>query len=237
MEFKASKRLCSATVISSRHLLTAPHCVVDTEMCLRCKQEEDYKWLVRVEMIYADKTSNPSSWTIAYGGHCNTRVGVRAIAWDQRYAILCSKFDMEIVELESDIEFDFESGSILPICLADSSFPFNDTIATFFGFGEVAENNHANHHSLYSQLRYGTARHTWTVRDGSEMFLDKRPNRTESERLNLPFMPRAQMSGGDSGGGVSTTACDWSTVLIGTISQSSYNTTQSYASILRTHID
>ncbi|GMS89779.1 hypothetical protein PENTCL1PPCAC_11954 [Pristionchus entomophagus] len=215
MEFKGSIRACSATLISSRHLLTASHCVLDIEKCFFCMNGEKQEDVQCPGYSNADKTSHPSSWTIAYGGHCDTRIGVRAIAWDERFVNKCFEFDMAIIELERYIEFDFESGSILPICLADSSFPFNDAITTFFGFGVVAENNDATQHFLYSQLRYGTALHTFTKLDGSEMFLDHRPNRTESERVNFPFMPRAQFSRGDSGGGLSTTACDGSTVLIG----------------------
>lgn len=120
---------------------------------------------------------------------------MRAIAWDERYANFCAHYDMAIVELEREIQvrlvqtffrssfqFDFEFGSILPICLAHPSFPYNGSILTFFGFGSVAEDNgrslspisisfilDAETRSSYSQLRYGVSPHYWTMRDGSEM--------------------------------------------------------------------
>ncbi|KAF8358348.1 hypothetical protein PRIPAC_93343 [Pristionchus pacificus] len=237
LETTDGKRLCSASVISSRHVLTVAHCVLDTEKCIECMNGRKTEKCDEYEYSNANKTSDQSTWIIAYGGHCNTRVGVRAIAWDERYANFCAHYDMAIVELEREIQFDFEFGSILPICLAHPSFPYNGSILTFFGFGSVAEDNDAETRSSYSQLRYGVSPHYWTMRDGSEMTFDYRLSRNESERLNQPFLPRSQLARGDSGGGLSTTGCDGSTLLIGTITQSSKNTTQSYASVLATHID
>ncbi|GMR49453.1 hypothetical protein PMAYCL1PPCAC_19648, partial [Pristionchus mayeri] len=235
MEMIDATRACTASLISSRHALTAAHCVLDMEKCGECsgkgeRSEECDRW------PNAEKTSNPSKWTIAYGGHCNTRVGVRTVAWDERYASLCQKFDMAIVEFEEEIKFDYKFESVAPICLADSSFEFKRSYATFFGFGFVQDGEKVFDRSLYSQLRYGVAIHTYTRPEGDEMY-----TLVHIVPFYCPFYMHMYINisviQGDSGGGVYTTACDGASVLIGTISRSAAETTQSYASVLRTHID
>lgn len=79
-------RHCSATLISTRHAITAAHCVLDIDKCADCSSAaiRTDKWWVpqrspdpTVLLLSSDsysnaeKTTDPSTWTIAYGGHCN----------------------------------------------------------------------------------------------------------------------------------------------------------------------